>query len=70
MKATRLLGAVGVLVFAAAAAWAGGCGGGGWGCQNKCPLAQRAGECRSYGAECPALQKGVAGLVIKNLEKI
>jgi hypothetical protein len=70
MRSARLLGVAAALVAAAGAAWAGGCGGGGWGCPNKCPLAQKAGECRSYGAECPAVQKGIAGLVIQNLEKI
>jgi hypothetical protein len=70
MRTLKLLCAALFVAATAAAAWAGGCGGGGWGCQNKCPVAQKAAQCRSFGTECPAAKDAHAGLVMKNLEKI
>jgi hypothetical protein len=71
MKAMRVLGAVAALALAAGAAWAGGCcGGGGFCCQNKCPLAQKASQCRAYGSECDADRQAIADVVLKNIAKI
>jgi len=68
MKAMRVLLALAAVGVAAGVAWAGGCSG--FGCANKCPLAQEASLCRSFGTEGPPCCKALADEVEKSLAKI